>query len=691
MEQKISLEKIRLQNAVRLGCSGEMLEAEVSQGGGGIVIPCEGFESKQTLAMELETMGVDFAPFFVFFYKKGTGAAESEQQGCCLPGEREAGSPEAPVFWVRTGVKPGLKSTWSLELCLLERKAFPRRTPGRQKLDLTGLPCRIEEMDRLYLCFTPGSSPVRVQFQNLRLCQEQPEYHIERRLLLDEMGQFIPKSWPGKETSVKKMVGQLQARYAREMLEKPVFYAKDWNRWGGWKEKRLCRGTGFFQTCFDGKRWWLVDPEGYAFFSVGPDCVGEDRETRADEWEHLLKYNPSPKGKYGEAVRRESWGDGQRPLFIDFPKINLMRAFGEDWREKWNDMTVRRLYGWGFNTVANWSDQEFCRRAGLPYVLALNVKYPFPSTAETIYQDFPDVFSEEYREKSRQFAGGLLPYLEDSLLIGYFMCNEPGWGFEKGLNLGLQLLKSRKKLASRRVLAEFLKERYRGEVTNFNQRWNTEFSSFEELLLPCPEDLRISEAGLNDLRDFTAVLIREYVGVPAEECRRVDEKHLNLGMRWAFIHDPLLLAGWEHFDVFSINCYKTGPRPSLHAIREAGVDKPFLIGEFHHGALDAGHTATGIRGVASQADRGKAYRYYVENAAAFPNLVGCHYFTYNDQSPLGRMDGECYNIGFVDACQKPYPDMVQAARETAARLYQVVDGQIAPTEDLPEEVPEVFL
>ena len=72
-------------------------------------------------------------------------------------------------------------------------------------------------------------------------------------------------------------------------------------------------------------------------------------------------------------------------------------------------------------------------------------------------------------------------------------------------------------------------------------------------------------------------------------------------------------------------------------------------------------------------------------------MVGCHYFTYNDQSPLGRMDGECYNIGFVDACQKPYPDMVQAARETAARLYQVADGQIAPTEDLPEEVPEVFL
>jgi hypothetical protein len=33
-----------------------------------------------------------------------------------------------------------------------------------------------------------------------------------------------------------------------------------------------------------------------------------------------------------------------------------------------------------------------------------------------------------------------------------------------------------------------------------------------------------------------------------------------LGMRWAWISDPPA-AGWENFDVFSINCYAVDPPP----------------------------------------------------------------------------------------------------------------------------------
>lgn len=636
MKKEISFRNIRLENAIRIQGSDHRLEMEIARDGGGILLSCDHFCSFWTLAVEMETLDRDAVPFCICFYKKGNASLDT------------------PDFLGKTGVKPRLRSTWTFAFSLLERSAAPQRTSGRQKLDLSGFPCRIEEMETIYIRFMPHFTPFRVRLSGLRLCDGQPDFYVEPKPLLDEMGQYIPKVWEHKQPSPEKMAASLRIQYANVMRQSPQadgFSIPGWNRFGGWKEKKLQPGSGFFSTCHDEKRWWLTDPEGYAFFSIGPDCVGTDRETRADGQEHLLRYNPAAVGAYPEAVRRETRPDGQQSLFIDFPKINLCRAFGKDWQDAWIQMTLRRMRNWGFNTVANWSDETFCHAAALPYVLPLNTKAPFPSTQKTIYQNFPDVFAPSYRSASEAFARALLPYRNDPLLIGYFMCNEPGWGFEKGLNLGLELLKNPAPLCSRDSLVAFLRTRCRNDIHVLNGRWHTDFADFTDLLSPCPIADAFSSEALSDLRDFTAILIREYVSVPAAACRRADPWHLNLGMRWAFIHDPLLVSGWENFDVFSINCYKIDPLPSLSAIVSAGVDRPLMIGEFHHGALDCGHVATGIRGVASQQERGRAYRYYVENAASFPNLVGCHYFTYNDQSPLGRMDGECYNIGFVDACR----------------------------------------
>jgi len=40
------------------------------------------------------------------------------------------------------------------------------------------------------------------------------------------------------------------------------------SRYGGWKARRV-KATGFFRTEQVDGRWWLVDPEGYLFLSVG--------------------------------------------------------------------------------------------------------------------------------------------------------------------------------------------------------------------------------------------------------------------------------------------------------------------------------------------------------------------------------------------------------------------------------------
>jgi hypothetical protein len=184
-------------------------------------------------------------------------------------------------------------------------------------------------------------------------------------------------------------------------------------------------------------------------------------------------------------------------------------------------------------------------------------------------------------------------------------------------------------------------------------------------------------------------MVRSYVGVPAEECRRVDPHHLNLGMRYASVSSDLLYESAESFDVFTINSYSMAP--PLDAIAEIArrTHKPVMIGEFHFGALDRGLPSTGLKGVASQEERGVAYRRYVEAAAANPDVVGAHYFILNDQELLGRFDGENFQIGFVDVCHRPYRELVLAATKTHEAIYDVMQGRAEAFATEARETPRV--
>ncbi|MCS7254969.1 MAG: hypothetical protein NZ781_13230, partial [Armatimonadetes bacterium] len=118
---------------------------------------------------------------------------------------------------------------------------------------------------------------------------------------------------------------------------------------------------------------------------------------------------------------------------------------------------------------------------------------------------------------------------------------------------------------------------------------------------------------------------------------------------------------------------------------------PIVIGEWHFGALDVGLPASGIGRVPSQEERGKAFRVYLETAAAEPWCVGVHWFTLYDQSAIGRFDGENYNIGFLDVCNRPYEQMVNAAKLSHERLYEVAAGHIPPYDEPVQYLPKLFL
>jgi hypothetical protein len=84
------------------------------------------------------------------------------------------------------------------------------------------------------------------------------------------------------------------------------------------------------------------------------------------------------------------------------------------------------------------------------------------------------------------------------------------------------------------------------------------------------------------------------------------------------------------------------------------------------------------------AERGVAYRYYVEQAAAHPALIGTSWFQWVDQPCTGRFDGENYNIGLVDVTDRPYADLVEAMRTTHRRVQAVHAGTTPPFATKPQ-------
>ncbi len=482
--------------------------------------------------------------------------------------------------------------------------------------------------------------------------------------LLDELGQSTLHEWPTKSPNRYRVRERLWGQLAVIRDRK---WPLDFSKWGGWKEKKIL-GTGYYQTHYDGTRWWLVDPEGYLFWSTGLDCVRPHINTFCDGLESALTHKP----------------DTGREGYADFLGANFRHAFGEEkWYANWSKITLSLLKELGFNTVANWSDWSIARKAGFPYVRPLSANL---SQTPKIYRDFPDVYDPRFLSDAVRFGEQLRETLEDPALIGYFLMNEPTWGFSKETPAEGMLFNT-ESCETRKELSKFLRERYE-TATTLSEAWGIK-TTFEEIADGAWRK-RLTPKAKDDLRDFSSVMVERFFVTLSDACKKVDPHHLNLGIRYQGIPPEWTVKGMRNFDVFSMNCYRDRVPEDVCKRISSMLNMPVMVGEFHFGALDVGLPAPGLVHVRTQEDRGRAYRVYVEHAAAIPSCVGTHYFTLYDQSAMGRFDGENYNIGFLDVCNRPYQPLGQAARLTHEALYAVAGGTREPYDNAPEYLPRLF-
>ncbi len=474
----------------------------------------------------------------------------------------------------------------------------------------------------------PIGSPT-LEVRQIRLERRSPgDAVLDGLPLVDELGQPVHDSWPGKARSVDDLH---KAWRDEDRALAPGDFG--FCPYGGFADTKA-EATGFFRVEKKDGRWWFVDPDGHLFLSLGADVIQPEMVTPAIGRDAFFRERPP-----ASVLRtRERGGDHG----VSFLSWNLLRRLGEAWPSAWIDHTLRRMDAWGLNTVANWSSAKLWDTKRKPYVI------PLASwLTDVSYLGLPDVYSDAFAkeadERARQQCAARR---NDPWLLGYFPANEPPFP-QKELQT-VELILAGPATATRAALEKWLAA-------------------------------RDTEEGR---KEFIGDAFDRYVSITSAAVKRHDPHHLNLGMRSGGQPTAPEIRAARAFDVYSVNIYDYEvPVARVRQIAEL-TGKPILIGEFHFGTPGRGLAASLVQ-VRDQAERGKAYRYYVENAFAMPELVGTHYFQWGDQPATGRFDGENYNIGLVDVTDRPYPDLVGALVETHHRVERLHAGELEPSREKP--------
>ncbi|MEM9237941.1 MAG: beta-agarase, partial [Verrucomicrobiota bacterium] len=445
---------------------------------------------------------------------------------------------------------------------------------------------------------------------------------------------------------------------------------KNFSKFGGWKDGPKFEATGFFRTQKHEGVWWLVDPDGYLFWSHGVGCVhpatAKTGTTDRESYFEWLPEKDSDFGKFYNTLDGASHGyykgRGEREVY-NFTASNLYQKFGENWYDEFSRVTHARLRSWGMNTMAIASDKKLCEQGLTPYTETVWVKETRKIEASTGYWGgFHDVFDSDFRNKVREALASRKGAGSDPWCLGFFIENELSWG-TKG-SLATATLESPADQPAKQVFLADLKAKY-DTIESLNESWETEHASWDALLesTDAPDPAKAEE----DLNDFYEKIAITYFSTVREEMKAIAPNVMYLGCRLAWaMNDIVLSAAAEYTDVMSKNKYEYGV--SDVGLPE-GVDHPILIGEFHFGALDRGAMHVGICDATDQFHRAELYTAYLETALRNPFIVGTHWFQYGDQPPTGRGDGENYNVGLVDLCDRPFPEMIRTVSEMGRRFY----------------------
>ncbi|QBG46750.1 beta-agarase [Verrucomicrobia bacterium S94] len=541
-----------------------------------------------------------------------------------------------------------------------------RRPPGVELMDLVNI-------ERIQIFAGHVHEPSWFAVSNIRaegaVKRVDPDGYLP---FVDTYGQYRHRDW---EDKIRSDADFEQRRRAEEKDLEAHPGRSDLGMFGGWKNGPQLEGTGFFRVeKVDGK-WWLVDPEGYLFWSTGPTCMNPDFGYTGTEFREAYFESLPAGGEFESFYQDCTWAphgfykDKIPFKILQFYKLNLYRKYGEDWMAQFIDLAHRRLKSWNMNTVANWALPEVYRVQRTAYVANFFIRGNRELDGSRGYWGkFHDVFDPSFRAVIQSNLAVLAEEAADPWCIGFYVDNELSWGYD-GMSLAIETLSCPADQPAKQEFIADLKRKY-GRIEQLNLAWGTAYTSWTALQesTEAPDPVRAGE----DLRRFYAKTAETYFRTIREELRKAAPNHLYLGCRFAWVNDTVAVAASRYCDVVSYNKYE-------HSIRSMRlphfIDRPMMIGEYHFGSTERGHFHPGLKEADTHAGRAEKFKDYVYSALDNPQMVGVHWFQYVDEHIAGRADGENYNVGLVDICDTPYVEMVEAMREVGAGMYEYRKGK----------------
>ncbi|MDQ0062648.1 hypothetical protein [Paenibacillus harenae] len=461
-------------------------------------------------------------------------------------------------------------------------------------------------------------------------------------MMADKYGQWIYETWTGKVATD----AQLRQEYANEAkaLEKVSLDRNKYDQYGGIKSGGQYESTGFFRLEQIDNKWWFITPDGYKFILKGVDA------TSIWEWGYGTPFNKTdgtPRNVFEElpdpSVYAPAYANDTNGERVSFVVANVMKKYGSNYESKWEEITKKRLIDWGFNAFSKWTRPN---NVTFPYIEVLQD----PLNLKRIQWTY-DVFDPQAESIiDSALSARLQQARNDRWLIGYTYDNEAGWTAD----IVKEILTYDSTSAAKGAFVDFLAPRYNNDIAAVNQILGTGAESFDALK---NTSIAVASVPAADVSDYIKLASKTYFQTIRNIIEKYDANHLFLGSsivptwRTSLDWDS---AAMEFVDAFSVDNYA---KDAGWLSRYEAFGKPLLNLEYTFSTSERGLSPINAA-TASIADRGMAFKAFIESQTAHPLFVGSGWFAYFDQAVTGRRDNENFNTGLVNQQDQPYTDMV---------------------------------
>ena len=491
--------------------------------------------------------------------------------------------------------------------------------------------------------------------------------------IFDKYGQPTNKDFPEKVTSDAQLVADVSSENLNTLplgtldaykapLSRPIVQTP----------------TGAFTTKKVGNHWYLVNPLGRSFFSLGfvhadsTQTFPVDVDSTAPSVRNRFVGLPADSDPvYQSAFSRiDDFRGGQR-LHFNHAIGNLIRKYGSTWSDKLATSIGARINSWAGNTCTNCIDAI---RTGSSVLSANGYIFfnPVPFISSAPHGNIQDTFDTSFQATAHGHAGWVVGRETNPLSMGVFYGNEWGWGSPDSTNLarwniGVGVMRSNGTLAAKRWFQSFLQTKY-STIQALNSAWGTSFASWQTFL-----DNPMTFNVIGDVKpgmqtDFVAVQREHadrYFRIIRDELRGYNYKGLYLCSRFLTPEwtPEAIASASQYCDVISVNYYGLDPNKDLADFK---IDKPVIISEFSHTTGASGARLSGsMIGAVSKSSEKQLTKYFISEFKSWPNIVGFHFYAYYDTALNGRpVIQENFGFGLVSVTDRVHEDIAAGLRES---------------------------